>query len=152
MTYSVPANSIVEVGVVYPAYYCSPHIQDKTIKNHKRVKFLFAWFMAALQRFTANDVNLLTQAYSDLVGAYKYSNDANVAIRYQNQQQGVIAENLYSRDFDELGEEWTQFKEALYGVGVSYQLVVFNLSAGTFSLTGYQFDNEIRGSMFISSE
>jgi hypothetical protein len=152
MAYQVPSGSVAQIGIAYPAYYLSPLLVDKTIRRSKRVRFVYVWFQTILDRFLPSDVNLAAQQWSDLAGLYKHENKANIAVRYQNNQNGELQADLYSREYDELGEQWTQFKEALYGVAVAYQLCVFSLDDGGFVMTGYQFDVDIKDNRFISSE
>ncbi len=160
-----PLNSLLELGQIYPTYYHSPMFTKEMLSTMKRTKYIYALFdnKLGLPTFNQSDVNTTVgQVATDLVGRVKQRLNANISIKYEDSNYADTsydnygyedllwdgsAPNLYSPALKT--KQSVLFKQALQGVGYSYQLIVWGYDEAAFTLAGYQILANVRGSKFI---
>ena len=155
--YTVPTDSKVTVGYVYPSWYITPiSVEDSAqtgvmqLQRLKGVKHVYVVVDGKdRSKFIASDVNLLTQTYAALVNKLKTTLDVNVTLLLQHQGNQVTAEDLLSY-VEGAEEEYYVFKEQLQGIGYSHQVCVWNRSEGYFSLTAIDVETKLKGKRYLS--
>lgn len=157
MTVVVGTNQKILVGYIYPTWYITPlSVQDAAqqgvsqLQRMKGVKHVYVVVdRSDTKRYIASDVNLLTQEYSALVGAFKNNVDVNVTLLLQHKGNEVTAEELISY-VEDINDEYWVFKEPLQGLGYSHQVCVWNKSAGGFTLTAVDVETKLKGKRYLS--
>jgi hypothetical protein len=150
--FNLQPGAVGEVGYVYHAVYTSPVFTVDTLARYKRTKHLNVMFENVRNRYKAEDVNLVTQTYSDLVNRLENDLETNVAMVFQTDTKAEYAEEIYSRINVKKLDSWSVFKEPLKGVGYSYQFVVYSLDVNTWVMSGYQITGKLVGERHISGD
>lgn len=155
--YTVPTNSKVTIGYVYPSWYLTAiSVEDAAqkgvmqLQRLKGVKYVYVVVDGKdRDKFIASDVNLLTQTYAALVSKLKTMLDVNVTLLLQHQGNQVTAEDLLTY-VEGAEEDYYVFKEQLQGIGYSHQVCVWNRSEGYFSLTAVDVETKLKGKRYLS--
>lgn len=164
-TITAPANSVVVVGHAYPVTYTTPMFTQRSLATLKRLRHVYAYFDNSLGQdaYGSMDINTLSgQEATEIAGVPKVRQNINFAIRYESDDN---AENLYDvygyqnivwddAQFDIDPPAYTYrreglFKEALQGVGYSYQLLLWSFDESAFTFSGYQITAAVRGEKYI---
>jgi hypothetical protein len=158
---TAPNNSKIEVGVIYTTVYATPTFTWDTLRNYKRLLYWTGLFDNAAERYTITDVNTNSnQDAESLVGKPKTRFDCNVSFVYNNTEEGYTSADLYG--FDELVwdfglfdiylpyqyDDYVLLKQALQGVGYSFQCLIWTTDEAGFKLIGYQISGKIKGTKY----
>jgi hypothetical protein len=164
---NAPNNSVVVVGQAYPTYYFSPLFTQEILSQLKRNKYLFTFFDNApgLETYLPTDVNTSSsQSAEEICGVPKQRLNVSLGIRYESENNienyfdsygfsDLMWDNAFF-DIDSPSAGYPRailFKQALQGVGYSYQFVCWNFDETTFILGGYQIVSNQKGNRYVSS-
>jgi hypothetical protein len=150
---AIVATDICEIGYAYPAVYTSPVFTGATLAALKRVRYISVWFDNDLERYVVGDENSASsQSPADLANTYKLAKKVNIAISYGNSQDAETSTDVYSYDFTPESDAWNNFREALQGVSAAFQLIVWSIDDGAWTMSGYQIDDKIVGRRHTSGD
>ena len=164
---TAPATStVIKTGQIYQALYTSPALTLQTFTRLKRSKFIYIYFDNEIGRdiFTNADVNSSSSQDAEaLVGHYKQRLNANISLKLESDFDGSVEYDLYSFSsllfdnslFDIFPSanqfrRYVLFKEALLGIGYSYQLLVWSFDETAFKLSAYQVSPMLHAERFIN--
>lgn len=163
---TAPLNSVVVVGEAYPTYYYSPTFTQEQLGAMKRLKYVYAFFdnKDGIDTYNTSHVNNASgQLSTDLVGFNKQRLNANISIKYEEDDFTSTVYDNYGYNaliwddalFDvnspaTMYRRHALFKEALQGISYSYQLIIWNYDETTFTLAGYQIMANVRGQRHIN--
>ena len=150
--YLLQPGAVGEVGYPYLTVYVSPPFTADLLSAFKRVVHLFVQFENVRSRYTADDVNLITQQYSDLVNRAENDLGVNIAMLYQTDNEAEIAAEVYENPYVEKTDSWSVFKEPLQGIGNTHQFVAYSLDTDVWVMNGYQITGKVIGERHISGD
>lgn len=150
--FNLQPNAKAIVGYPYHAVYVSPVFTADLLSRFKKVRHLHVMFDNVRERYRAEDVNLLTQVYSDLVNRSENDLNVSLALIFQTDLKAEKSVDVYNRPNVEKFDSWSVFKEPLKGVGYSYQFVCWSLDEKTWIMNGYQIVGRLSGERFISGD
>ncbi len=166
ITLTAPAQAVVVIGQAYPCLYVSPMFTQRTFTRLKRIKHLYAYFSNDLSQetYTTKEVNTAAgQSPEQLVGRPKVRQNVSVAIRLDEDDNTEVVYDLFGYAYivwdDALFDinppttsfrRHALFKEAISGMGYSYQLLLWSFDESAFTFSGYQISAPIKGERYIN--
>jgi hypothetical protein len=137
------------------------------LAKFKRVKHWLGVFSnkIAQETYSGADVNVASsQPVDELVGRPKNRMDVNVTFIYDSIRDGTVNYDLYGYTdlvwddgfLDISGGESQQFyesctlKEAIQGVGATFQTVLWSWDDSAFELAAFQIDSNLKGKRYVA--
>jgi len=125
-------NAVI-VGQVYNCIYTSPMFSRQRLDSFKRLRHILAYFDNRNRKARLN---------------------ANISCLYSSEMDGETSADIYQ--FDEIAwdvdnltsSQFQLFKEAIQGVGYSFQFMLWSSDEATFRLCGYQIDAKLKGKRY----
>lgn len=159
------SGSVLEVGQAYPSSYETPMFTKGELAKFKRVKHWLGLFSnkIAQETYSYTDVNAGSgQPVDELVGRPKNRMDMNVTFIYDSIRDGTVNYDLYGYNdlvwddgyLDISGGESQQYydsctlKEAIQGMGATFQTILWSWDDSAFELAGFQIDSSIKGKRY----
>ena len=165
VTLTAGLNTKIEIGSAYPTLYATPLFTWNTLKQFKRLLYWLGFFDNGIAQdtFTEDDVNALSgQPNEEIVGMPKTRLDCNISFVYNSHDSGDTSADLYG--FEELvwdvslfdtylplqTDNFVLLKQALQGVGYSFQGIVWTTDEASFKMVGYQLDGKMKGNKYTN--
>lgn len=163
VTLTAVANTIIEVGQVYTTVYATPLFTWNTLQRYKRLLYWLGFFdnTVSTDVYTETDVNITSgQDAEQIIGMPKTRLDCNISFVYNSQDNGDTSADLYG--FEQLvwdagmldvylplqTDDYVLLKQALQGIGYSFQGIVWSTDEASFRMSGYQLDGKMKGTKY----
>jgi len=163
VTTTAPSLTVLEAGSSYASYHMTPLFTWGTLKAFKRLMYWLGFFdnTFALDTYALASVNTASgQPAQEIVGMPRTRLDCNVSFVYNAHDTGDTSVDVYGFQtlvwdaslFDVFlptqTDNYVLLKNALQGVGYSFQGIVWSMDECAWRLVGYQLDGKQKGTKY----
>lgn len=131
-------NDIVYFGYLFPSWYATPTFNRDTLAV-KSIREYIGYFQNNIAEIWDASESYPT---ATLVGKRKIDINANVAILFSNEYEGLVQEELFDIDTttypNQQVKDYTRVSVPIIGKGYNIQVIHHNNSCSTFKLAGYE--------------
>lgn len=140
-------------GHVYLSGYVSPVVTRESLSHFKRLRHLYVWFNQIRDYYSSNDTNVAGgQVPSQIVSKPRTENNANVGVLVHADNSPVVELDVFTTNSLVNETDSMLLKQALLGIGVSYQVVIWVATPEFVGFSHIEIDGSASSKFYVSGE